>query len=68
MKRLPKPKTYLGLEYYTDEQLVKYFGRGRFNTFSEWMRGQTQMVGADGEIGTYPWDVQRFVNHQAILD
>jgi hypothetical protein len=60
MKRLPKGK------FYTEDQLLKYFGRGRYNTFCSWL--ETLRPGGSTEPTVSAEDVQRFVNHQAILD
>lgn len=34
MKRLSKPK--VKILYYTEDQLLRYFGEGRYNTFLSW--------------------------------
>jgi hypothetical protein len=66
MKRLPAAKGPKAQKHYTVEQLEKYFGLGRFNTFCSFM--ETVRPGASTEPTFPAEDVMKFVYHKAILD
>jgi hypothetical protein len=49
---------------YTDKQLKKVIPKSLIKRFNKWMYGQTCGVKDNGEVVTYKWDVDRFLDLQ----